>query len=162
MTHEASATLDPTLLRALPNAATPVAGVVTAGQPSAAQLEALAQAGLRTVVDLRASAEPRGFDEAERVRAAGMTYHPVPVTPTTLGADEFEAVRELLRARDTRPTLVHCASGNRVGALLIPYLVLDDGRSPDEALAIAHEVGLRSDDLARVAFDYVRTRGDGR
>ncbi len=60
------------------------------------------------------------------------------------------------------PVLVHCARANRVGALLLPYLVLDEHRSPDEALRIAHDVGLRSDELAKTALDYIRDRQDGR
>lgn len=152
--------MDETVVRALPNAHTPLDGVVTAGQPSAHQLQALARAGLHTVVDLRTSAESRGFDEAGTARAAGLAYHNIPVAPGTLGDAEFDAVRAVLRERGTRPALVHCASANRVGALLIPYLVLDEHRSPDEALQIAHAVGLRSGELTRKALDYIQGHDD--
>ena len=154
--HSAATDAAADVVRALPNGAAPLDGVFTAAQPSAAQLQALARAGVGTVVDLRAANESRGFDEAAVVAEAGMTYQPIPVTPQTLGAAEFDAVRAVLRERGDRPVLVHCASANRVGALLIPYLVLDEGRAPDEALRIATAVGLRSDDLAQAAFAYVR------
>ena len=49
-----------------------------------------------------------------------------------------------------------------MGALLLPYLVLDEHRSPDEALQMAHDVGLRSDELARTAFDHIRGQQNGR
>jgi len=140
----------------------PVDGIVTAGQPAANQFAALAASGVSTVIDLRAPGEPRGFDEPAAARAAGVEYHNIPVVAGSLTASEFDQVRELLRAPDRRPVLLHCVSANRVGAVLLPYLVLDELRSPDEALRIAHDVGLRSDELAKTAFDYIRDRQDGR
>ena len=140
---------------ALPNAGEPVPGVVTAGQPTAAQLEELARAGVAIVADLRGAGEDRGFDEPAAVARLGLEYRSIPVDGGSIGAPEFEAVRSLLRARGTRPVLVHCKSANRVGAALIPWLVLDLHRSPDDALAIARRVGLRSDEMARAAFAHV-------
>jgi len=139
----------------LPNGTSPLPGVLTAGQPSAAQITQLAESGVRTVIDLRSPDEARGFDEPATVRAAGLSYRNIPVTSATLGDREFDELRALLRDENGRPVLVHCASANRVGALLIPYLVLDEKRSRDDALRIAREVGLRSDDLARSALAYV-------
>ena len=145
----------------LPNGTSPLPGVLTAGQPSAAQLSQLAQSGVKTVIDLRSPDEPRGFDEPATVRDAGLEYRIIPVTPTTLGDREFDEVRTLLRDENARPILVHCGSANRVGALLIPYLMLDERRSRQDALRIARDVGLRSDDLARAALTYVGEHEDG-
>jgi protein tyrosine phosphatase (PTP) superfamily phosphohydrolase (DUF442 family) len=141
----------------LPNAGAPLPGVITAGQPSAPQLEQLAQGGVEIVADLRAASEDRGFDEPRGGGRLGLEYHSIPVVGASIGAREFAAVRSLLRARGTRPILVHCKSANRVGAALIPWLVLDQHRSRDEALAIARQVGLRSDDMARAAIAYLDT-----
>ena len=156
-----SRTLLPALSTSLANGHQPMPGIVTAGQPRADQIESIAAAGIGTVIDLRAPTEPRGFDEPAAVRAAGMTYHSIPVVAGALTSAEFDQVRELLRAANESPVLFHCASANRVGALLMPYLVLDEHRSPDEALRIAHEVGLRSDDLAQVALRYIHDRQSG-
>lgn len=146
----------------LPNGSSPLPGVLTAGQPSASQITQLAQSGVKTVIDLRLPDEPRGFDEPAVVRAAGLTYRNIPVTPGTLGDREFDELRVLLSDESARPVLVHCAAANRVGALLIPYLVLDEKRSLDDALEIAGQIGLRSNDLARAALTYVAAREDGR
>lgn len=140
---------------ALPNAGEPVPGVITAGQPTASQLEQLARSGVEIVADLRAAEEDHGFDEPATVARLGLEFHSIPVVGGSIGAREFEAVRSLLRARGTRPALVHCKSANRVGAALIPWLVLDLHHSREEALAIARRVGLRSDDMARAAFAHV-------
>lgn len=144
----------------LMNAGCPLPGVATAGQPTMEEFESLAKAGYRTVLDLRAPDEPRGFDEPAIVRATGMEYVNIPVTPATLGDDEFDRFRDLMNDEERRPVVIHCGTANRVGALLIPWLVLDQGRDPDDALQTAIEVGLRSQELADIARDYIaRKRG---
>jgi len=148
---------------ALPYGDYPVAGVATAGQPPSSAWRTLAEAGFRTVLDLRPSAEPRGYDEPAAVAAAGLEYVQVPVTPVTLGDADFDRVREVLRESDTKPVVFHCASANRVGGLLIPYLVLDEKRPLNEAVEIAQRVGLRAPQYASMALDYVkRHSGEGR
>lgn len=144
-----------TLAARLPNGRSPLPGVITAGQPDAAEMAHLAESGVKLVIDLRAPAEQRGFDEQAAVKAAGMTYRNIPVTPAALGSSEFDEFRKLLRDKEQKPVLVHCGTANRVGALLIPYLMVDEKRSRDEALQIAKQVGLRSDDLTRAALAYV-------
>jgi protein tyrosine phosphatase (PTP) superfamily phosphohydrolase (DUF442 family) len=146
------------LAASLPFGGAPTEGVITSGQPSASQLASLGAAGCVTVVDLRAPAEPRGFDEPAAVTASGMEYFPIPFTAETLGDAQFDRIREVLRERAERPLLVHCASANRVGALLIPFFMLDEGRSQNDALALAQRVGLRSAELAAKALDYVRRK----
>lgn len=141
------------------NASQPLEGVATAGQPEREDLEKLAKAGYEAVVDLRAPGEPRGFDEAEAVGALGMEYVNLPVT--TEGPDEgtFERFREVVKDARHRPVLVHCGSANRVGALLLPHLILDEGKAPEEAVEEARRVGLRSDALEQAALRYAERRG---
>lgn len=149
--------LQPDLLPALnlPNAAIPLPQIVTAGQPQAADFERLARAGFKSVIDLRLPDESRGFDEPSTVRSAGLDYHNIPVSLPTLGDGQFDEFRKLLCQDQSGAVLIHCGTANRVGALLIPHLVLDQGRTTTEALAIARSVGLRSDDLGRAAISYV-------
>ena len=54
--------------------------LVTSGQPTEVQLQAAAQEGVRTVINL-APSDKRGSlpDEAGFVQALGMTYHHIPV-----------------------------------------------------------------------------------
>ena len=47
----------------LENAGSPLEGVATAGQPDEEHLRSLAEAGYKTVIDLRATEEDRGLDE---------------------------------------------------------------------------------------------------
>ena len=147
----------------LENAGYPLEGVATAGQPEQEHLEQLAEAGYRTVLDLRTSEEDPGFDEPETVRSAGMEYMnmPLEMKPEAFTDEVFDRARELLTDPERRPILVHCASAVRVAPLLIPYLILDEGRSPDEAVGIASEVGPQKDELTDVALQYSDERRDG-
>lgn len=143
----------------MPNAFCPMPGVATGGQPSAAELEAFARAGYRTVLDIRAPGEPRGYDERPLVEKAGLQYVSLPVGHGPLTDETFDRFRALLRDADRQPILVHCASGNRVGLMMIPYLVLDEGKTPQDAVRIATQVGLSSPQLASLALDYIARHG---
>jgi protein tyrosine phosphatase (PTP) superfamily phosphohydrolase (DUF442 family) len=145
----------------LPNAVEALEGVVTAGQPNREHLERLAGAGYKTVVDLREAPEDRRLEEPEAVRRAGMEYASIPVGHEEVDDGTFDRLRELMADRGRRPALVHCSSANRVGALLVPYLVLDEGKSVEEALEIASRVGLRSDELKRAALRYTAIQQRG-
>lgn len=144
--------------RALPFGRAALPGILTAGQPTLGQITQLVDAGVRTIVDLRAPHEPRGFSEPDAVQTAGLEYHNIPIGHEGVSDREFDVVRALLRDAGKRPVLLHCASANRVGALMIPYLVLDEQRTPEAALHTAQEIGLRSRALADAALAYVRAR----
>ena len=144
------------------NTTCPLPGVVTGGQPGAAHLARLARVGYRTVLDMRLPEEPRGYDEAAEMRAAGLRYVVLPVTSATLDDARMDEFRELMRATDTTGVFVHCASGNRVGAVMIPWLVLDRGWELERALKVARAGGLRSDALEARARDYVSRRRTAR
>lgn len=141
------------------NAGQPLADVATAGQPEREDFEHLAGAGYKTIIDLRTPEEPRGLDEPEVVRrAGGMEYVNIPVGHEDVDDATFERFREIMTDPERRPVLVHCTSANRVGALLIPYLILDEGKVPDEAVRMASEVGLRSAELKQAALRYATRR----
>ena len=140
----------------LPYGTCPRDDLASAGQPSPAQLAAAARAGVRTVIDLRAAPEPRGFDEAAAVEAAGMEYVLLPVTPATLDDATFTRFLGVVRDKGKRPLLVHCATANRVGGLLLPYFLIDEKMPEAAALQLAQEIGLRSAEYARMGIDYAR------
>lgn len=102
----------------LPNRKDPLAGITTAGQPDAAQLEAAAKAGFKSVIDLRGPNEDRGLDELAVVAKLGMSYVSLPVAGAA-GVTYANATTLDKLLRDApKPVLVHCSTSNRVGALL--------------------------------------------
>jgi len=147
------------LLDGVLNGACPLAGVATGGQPDAAHLRALAKAGYRVVFDLRTPEESRGFDEAGTMKAAGLRYVTLPVGHGGVPDATFDAFRKAMRETGAEGVFVHCASGNRVGAVMIPWLVLDRGWELERAVATAKAGGLRSPALEALARDYVARKG---
>ena len=143
-------------LNGVPNACPLLPGVVTGGQPSAAHLTSFLNAGGRVVLDLRDAMEPRPLDEAATVASLGMEYVNVPVGPHSLTDATLDRVRQVLHDAGDGLVLVHCASGNRVGAALLPFLMLDHGFEEEDAVAQAMRVGLRSAELMEWGLDYTR------
>ncbi len=143
------------LLDGVTNRACPAPGVATGGQPTAAHLRALARAGYGTVLDLRTVDEPRGFDEVAAMRRAGLRYVQLPVAHGELADTTLSAFRATMREALPGKVFVHCASGNRVGAAMIPWLVLDQGWDVERAVTAARAGGLRSAELEQLARDYV-------
>jgi len=143
-------------LRGVMNAAQPLPNLATSGQPRAEQFEALRAAGAEVILDIRDPMEPRPLDEAEVVRKLGMEYVNVSVRQGALDDSTMEAVLAELRRNRERPVLLHCASANRVGGVLIPYLILDHAMEEAEAVETAMRIGLRGPDLLEWGLDYAR------
>ncbi len=143
----------------LPNGGAPLAWLVTAGQPGLEHLEAAQAAGVTAIIDLRDPAEPRPFDEPHEAARLGMEYTNVPVSLGGLDDAKLEAILTRLRERAGTPTMLHCASANRVGGALIAYLILDEGMDQQQAVDVATRVGLRSAELMEWGLDYARKQG---
>jgi protein tyrosine phosphatase (PTP) superfamily phosphohydrolase (DUF442 family) len=141
------------------NACEPIHGIVTGGQPTAEHLAALKRAGCAVVIDVREPMEPQPFRTPDAVVAAGLEYRSIPVGHGAVSDATFgrlvDAVRELA---GKKPAFVYCSSGNRVGAGLLPYLMLEQGMDEEAAVAQALRVGLRSAELMEQALEYVRGR----
>ena len=143
----------------VPNACEPIPGVVTGGQPAPEHLAALKRAGCAVVIDIREATEPRPFRTPDAVVAAGLEYRSIPIGHGAVSDATFAsfvaAVRELAGKRSA---FVYCASGNRVGAGLIPYFMLEQGMEEEDAVTQAMRVGLRSAELMEQALEYARAR----
>jgi protein tyrosine phosphatase (PTP) superfamily phosphohydrolase (DUF442 family) len=143
-------------LAGLPNLTEPVPGWVTGGQPTEQQLKAFKAAGGEVVLDNRDPMEPRPFDEPGTVRAAGLEYISLPIVHGAVTTDTMKRMHETMKRLAGRRALVHCSSGNRTAAGLIPYLMIEQGLDEDEAVETAMQMGLRSAELMELATKYVR------
>lgn len=122
----------------------PRPALYTAGQPAAADWQAIRARGVGTVIDLRAPGELKDRDEAAEVRSAGMRYIAIPVAGAG-GIDDANA-KALRAALDTAdgPVLVHCASGNRVGGLLALMQARSGAMTTEQALEFGRSAGMTS------------------
>lgn len=119
----------------------PVDGITSSGQPDEQALKIFADNGYATVIDLRGDDESRGLDEAAVVEGLGMSYVSLPITGSdAISFENAATLRQLIDAQDG-PVLVHCGSGNRVGALLALAEALD-GASDEQAIEAGKAGGL--------------------
>jgi len=148
-------------MSSIPNYGEPLPGLLTAGQPGPEHFKDLAAQGVKTVIDIRDSMEPRPFDEPALVRGLGMKYVNVSVRQGALDDAMMDATLDAIRQNDVEPLLLHCASANRVGGVLIPYFMIDKAMSEEDAVAAAMKVGLRGADLLEWALDYTQRKTGG-
>lgn len=122
----------------------PLPDVYASGQPSPQQLAALAAKGVRTIINLRAPNELVEFDEALEAEKLGLRYVSIPIAGPQDVSTETAAgfIRELAQARGEGDVLVHCASANRVGAMLVLDQVMSQNQSVADALAVGRAAGL--------------------
>jgi protein tyrosine phosphatase (PTP) superfamily phosphohydrolase (DUF442 family) len=138
------------------NACQIMPNMVTGGQPTAAQLKALKEAGGAIVLDLRDPMEPRPVDEAALVRELGMEYINIPVRAGSLDDTTLAHILDVLRRTGDRTVFFHCGSGSRVGGALIPYFILDQGMEEEDAVAQAMRVGLRNAEYMEWGLEFAR------
>ena len=138
----------------------PLPGLYTAGQPAASDWKAIKARGVHIVVNLRTPGEMQGRDEGAEVRAAGMRYIDIPVAGADgINPSNARALHDALAPAHGNGVLVHCASGNRAGALLALEQADFDGMPKARALELGKHAGVTSLEVKlQQALDAV-TRG---
>jgi protein tyrosine phosphatase (PTP) superfamily phosphohydrolase (DUF442 family) len=115
--------------------------LLTAGQPTEAQLRSVAGAGVQTVINLALPSSTHALpDERATVTALGMEYVHLPVNfeaPTVANFTDFTAA---LEARRDRKLLVHCAANWRVSAFVALYRIKTLGWPAEAALTDLRQV----------------------
>lgn len=116
--------------------------LASAGQPSEAQLAAVAAAGFQVVVNLALHDDPRYSlkDEAATVAALGMEYVHIPVPFTSPAMADLTAFFCAMDAAGDRRVFVHCAHNKRVPVFIALYRIVRLGWSESTALAEMREV----------------------
>ena len=115
--------------------------LATAGQPTAAQLRAIAEAGYQTVVNLAPPNQKNALPSEDTiVENLGMQYVSIPVAwenPTIADLERFFAV---MQHSSDRPVFVHCAMNMRVSAFVYLYRHLRQGVSEEIAAADLEQI----------------------
>lgn len=93
--------------------------LATSGTISTGGVKELAEKGFATIIDLRTENEGTA-EEKKNVESAGMSYINIPVTGAGINHKQLAAFTKAIENKPA-PILVHCASGNRVGALWTTY-----------------------------------------
>jgi uncharacterized protein (TIGR01244 family) len=114
----------------------------SAGQISAQDLEQAAQAGFKSVLNLR-SPDEEGFvnDEPEQAKASGLDYANVPISPKETNPQVIEQVIQEVENLP-KPILVHCAGGGRATAIALIATATNEGWNHEQIKAKAQELNL--------------------
>lgn len=95
-------------------------GIATGGQVRPDALPMLKSLGFATILDLR-SAEEQPEVEKAAAEKAGLRYVNIPIADAPPTDAQITAFGRMVEDTSTYPLLVHCGSGNRVGALWTIY-----------------------------------------
>jgi uncharacterized protein (TIGR01244 family) len=132
-------------------------GLSVAGRLDRADIDALARAGVRTIVNNRPDGEDPGqlpAAEAKQLAAAhGIAYHHIPITAATLTRGDVDAFAATLRDA-AQPVVAHCRSGTR-STLLWALTRMREGADP---LALISEAARHGIDIAGLPAVAARLR----
>lgn len=113
------------------------------GQPTAAAIAQLRSSGITTVIDLRPDQETPDLDEKAEAEKAGLKYRNIAISGAAdLTQENVQRFDQLLKETASENVLIHCASGNRVGAMMALQARWLQGKSAEESLAIGKAAGL--------------------
>ncbi|WP_367106073.1 sulfur transferase domain-containing protein [uncultured Psychrobacter sp.] len=106
------------------------------------KVQALADAGVEVVINLQPD-EELAFNEVEAVERAGMTYEHLSINgPDDLKQLNILAFDNILRQHHGKKIVMHCGSGNRVGAATALRAGWLRGRKMDTAMERGYSHGL--------------------
>ena len=120
-------------------------GLSVSGRLDGPDIEALARAGVRTIINNRPDGEDQGQLQAAEARriaeAHGLAYHHIPITAATLSRADVDAFAATLRDAPA-PVVAHCRSGTR-STLLWALSRMREGADP-LAEAARHGIDIAS------------------
>ena len=119
-------------------------GLTAAGALSAADIEALAASGVKTIINNRPDGEDAGqlsADEASRISAAhGIAYHHIPFVAATLTSADIDAFDAVLK-NTPQPVVAHCRSGTR-STMIWALTRMRQGEDPAALVALGARNGV--------------------
>ncbi len=118
----------------------------SSGQPTTEQLKGLKKAGIDVVINLRPKGEHDDSEEKAILESTDVAYHNIAIDGAKgLSMANVEALDKVLEdIPSDQNVLMHCASGNRVGAMMALRANWLHGASKEEALAIGEKYGMTS------------------
>ncbi|MGX5915233.1 fused DSP-PTPase phosphatase/NAD kinase-like protein [Aliidiomarina sp. Khilg15.8] len=117
----------------------------TGGQPTAEQLNAFRELGVRHLVDLRPPEEAPELNGAAQTSRAGLAYYHIPIAGgDDLTRDHVAVLDTILERIGGEKAVLHCASSNRVGAMMALHAAWHEGMSQEDALQLGRDYGMTS------------------
>ncbi|HWY46672.1 MAG TPA: tyrosine-protein phosphatase [Bryobacteraceae bacterium] len=128
-------------------------------QPTVEGFQALAQMGIKTIVDLRRE-DGQIREEQRTVESLGMKFLSVPME---MGAPTDQQMSRVMQELNSNagPVFVHCHGGrDRTGTVIACYRKTHDAWDSQKALDEANLAGMRRDARMRKYVQKLATRAD--
>ncbi len=139
---------------AIPNAKSAAEQILTGGQPTEEHLQQAKDNGVKVVVNLRTKAEEDAYaTEAAKVESLGMKYVHLPIDGKNGDGLNEENARKLAELVAEKPALVHCTSGERVGALFALKAFYVDKLPAEQALEVGKANGMTKPSIEKLVTD---------
>ena len=117
--------------------------ILTAGQPSESELEAIARSGYEVVVNLGLLDQDYSLpDEKRTVTSLGLEYIHLPVIWEHPTRDDLTSFFEVMDSHSDHRLFVHCAANKRASIFVALYRIVRLGWEGAVALAQADRVGI--------------------
>jgi uncharacterized protein (TIGR01244 family) len=139
--------------------------ITVGAQPSEAELKAMADGGIRSIINLRTEGEQMQpispEQEGRKAEEFGLAYAHVPVSMQDADDALVDRFREELD-RAAKPVYVHCRLGKRAGAFVMMDQAVKKDMGGKKTLKTAEDMGFECDEESLAAFvkDYVDARTD--
>ncbi len=132
--------------------------LATAGRTAPEAFPRLKEEEFTAVMSLVQEDEQNAEVPAERkaAEAAGLKFIHTPFSGTEPKEEAAQAFLAAVAGAADEKLLIHCMSGNRVGALWLIKRVVQDGWPVEKATAEAEAIGLTRPALKQFALDYVK------
>ncbi len=117
--------------------------LIIGGQPEPHELVEARQSGIRHLVNLRGEGEFTDWDQARLADQLDFETHRIPIgSEDDLDLAAVEKFDRIVKEIGDEPALMHCASGNRVGALFALREAWIKGADPETAIETGRDHGL--------------------
>ena len=119
----------------------------------------LKKMGFASIINLRQPTEAGAMveEEAAAAKVAGINYFNIPFNgqqPDPAVADKFITT---ITTKSNEPAYIHCAAGNRAGAMWMIKRLVVDHWDAEKAATEATALGMTSPALKKFAIDYAET-----
>lgn len=102
--------------------------IATAGQPTESQLSSIKMAGYRSIINLAPGTHENALpNEKQIVESLGMEYIHIPVKFDRPTSEDFDRFCEVMKSKQDRSILVHCAANLRVSSFMYLYRRIFEG-----------------------------------
>ena len=131
------------------------------GAPTAETFASLKRLRITQVIDVRRDGDSLPEPEAEgaALQQLGVAYTRYAITRTPPAGD-LDFLRDILKAVPHGDRiLIHCTDGNRAGAALCPWLVLDRGMKVEDALQACRQGGMVRPETEATVRSYLAAHG---